>query len=199
MGTGASSIIPIAASHQMRSAVFLDRDGVINEDIGTWVKSWDEFTFLPGVFDALRRLNGTSHAVVVVSNQSGVGRGKVQAAAVDEVHRRMQAEISSRAGRLDAIYYCPHHPDDGCQCRKPRPGLLRQAADELNLDLTRCYLIGDAVRDIEAALEAGCLPILVLTGKGREESAHLKKPGFGGIDVVSNLSEAVELVINSRR
>jgi histidinol-phosphate phosphatase family protein len=132
----------------MRSAVFLDRDGVINANRSDYVKSWDEFAFLPGVFEALRRLREGSRTVVVVSNQSAIGRGIAAPAVVDAIHRRMRAEVAEHGGRIDAVFYCPHRPDEGCECRKPRPGLLRRAARELGLDLARSYLVGDAVSDV---------------------------------------------------
>ncbi|HID24181.1 MAG TPA: D-glycero-beta-D-manno-heptose 1,7-bisphosphate 7-phosphatase, partial [Planctomycetaceae bacterium] len=153
----------------IKPAVFLDRDGVINENRSDYVKGWEEFVFLPGVFEPLRLLAQNHQAIVVVSNQSAVGRGLVSRETVVAIHRRMQAEIQRRGGRVDAIYYCPHHPDAGCDCRKPRPGLLLRAARELSIDLSRSYLIGDAVSDIEAALAVGCTPIFVLTGRGQEQ------------------------------
>jgi D-glycero-D-manno-heptose 1,7-bisphosphate phosphatase len=144
-----------------KPAIFLDRDGVINQNRSDYVKSWEEFEFLPGVLEALRWLAASPYAVVIVSNQSCIGRGLVTKESVDAIHFRMLQVIRRAGGRLDAIYYCPHHPDDGCPCRKPRPGLLIQAADELNLDLAQSWFVGNNQTDLEAALAAGVQPVLV--------------------------------------
>ena len=180
----------------IKPAVFLDRDGVINENRSDYVKGWEEFVFLPGVFEPLRLLAQNHQAIVVVSNQSAVGRGLVSRETVEAIHRRMQAEIQRRGGRVDAIYYCPHHPDAGCDCRKPRPGLLLRAARELSIDLSRSYLIGDAVSDIEAALAVGCTPIFVLTGRGQEQQPLLWKNGYNGVPVVPDLAAAVDWILS---
>lgn len=150
-----------------KPAIFLDRDGVLNRDRPNYVKSWAEFEFLPGALEALRRLTASSYAIVVVSNQSAIGRGVVARENVDEIHFHMVRAIREAGGRIDAIYYCPHGPDDGCGCRKPHPGLLLRAAKELNLDLAASWFIGDSSSDMEAALAAGVHPILVRTGHGR--------------------------------
>jgi len=175
-------------------AVFLDRDGVINENRTDYVKAWDEVCFLPGVFSALARLATSSFRIVLITNQSPIGRGILTAAQVEAINRRLVEEIGARDGRIDAVYYCPHHPDEGCACRKPQPGLLHQAAQDLGLDLAHSYLIGDAMSDIEAALAAGCTPILVLTGRGREQYRLLQRHGFDSIPVVRDLAAAVALV-----
>ena len=149
-----------------KPAIFLDRDGVINRDRLDYVKSWAEFEFLPGVLEALRRLARLPYTIVVLSNQSVIGQGLVSQAVIDDIHVRMQAAIQQTGGRVDAVYYCPHHPHAGCDCRKPRPGLLLRAARELNLDLLASWFIGDDLRDLQAAVAAGVQPILVRTGHG---------------------------------
>jgi len=158
----------------LRKAVFLDRDGVINENQRDYVKSWDEFEFLPGALASLRRLASTPYAIVVVSNQSAINRGLVSRAEVNAINDRMLREIEEAGGRIDGVYICPHRPDEGCSCRKPEPGLLHQAASELDIDLASSYLVGDALCDMQAALTTHCVPLLVLTGRGQEElvSAH---------------------------
>ncbi len=181
----------------MRPAVFLDRDGVIGENRDDYVKSWDEFAFLPGVFAPLRRLAQSPFAVVVISNQSVVGRGLTPAAAVEEIHRRMVAEIALQGGRVDGLYYCPHRPDEGCDCRKPLPGLLWRAAAQLELDLPRSFMIGDARSDVEAALNAGCQPVLVLTGRGREQLADLPPDVRSRCPVLPDLAAAVDYVLRT--
>jgi len=179
----------------MTAAVFLDRDGVINENRDDYVKSWEEIRFLPGVFKALARLSLTTFRIVLVSNQSPIGRGILTEEQVEAINGRLVAEIEAHGGRVDGVYYCPHHPDDQCECRKPQPGLLLQAARELDLDLTQSYLIGDAVSDVEAALAAGCSPILVLTGRGQQQRTLLRRQGVEHVPLAPDLSAAVHLIL----
>lgn len=185
---------PDRGKHLGRAAVFLDRDGVINENRDDYVKGWDEVRFIPGVFDTLARLSLTPFRVVLITNQSPIGRGILAAEQVEAINRRLVAEIEAYGGRVDGVYYCPHHPDDRCACRKPQPGLLHRAAKDLGLDLAHSYLIGDAVSDLAAARAAGCKPILVLTGRGREQQPLLPQAGFDGVPVVRDLVEAVDLI-----
>ncbi len=152
-----------------RPAIFLDRDGVINENRDDYVKSWEEVFFLAGIFPALQRLQQSAYRVVLVTNQSAVGRGIITAQQALAVNRRVVETIEAWGGRIDASYLCQHQPDDGCDCRKPAPGMLLQAARDLNLDLARSYLIGDAMSDLQAAKAAGVQGILVLTGRGLQE------------------------------
>jgi len=176
-------------------AVFLDRDGVINENRDDYVKTWEEVVFLPGVIDALARLACTPFHIVIVTNQSPIGRGILTEEEVKAINRRLVAEIESHGGRVDGVYYCPHHPDDRCECRKPKPGLLYQAARDLELDLTHSYLIGDAVSDIKAALAVGCYPILVTSGRGQRQMLLLQQERDEQISVVQDLAEAVNLIL----
>lgn len=177
-----------------RPAVFIDRDGVINENRSDYVKSWDEFILLPGVIRPLRKLARNHHAVVIVSNQSAIGRGIVSRSRVDDINDRMLDVIHAVGGRVDGVYYCPHHPDEVCECRKPRPGLFLQAAQQLGLDLESSFIIGDALSDVQAALEVGSVPILVLTGRGKEELPKLRAAGYTDIPVVDDLDQAIELM-----
>ena len=179
----------------LRSGVFIDRDGVINVNRSNYVKSWDEFTFEAGVFEALKCLAQTNLAIVIVSNQSAIGRGLVEKDTVEEIHKRMVEVISQNGGRIDAVYYCPHRPEEGCTCRKPRPGLLRQAALELDLDLSRSYFIGDAISDVEAALAAGCMPLFVQTGLGSEQYERLVEKGLDHIRLFPDLMGAVDFIL----
>ena len=133
-------------------AVFLDRDGVINENRPDYVKSWQEIAFLPGVFQSLRRLAQTSYLIIVASNQSAVNRGLVASDTVDDIHGRMREAAELQGGRIDGFFYCPHRPDERCDCRKPKPGLLLLAAQQFSLDLHQCYLVGDSGTDLDAAL-----------------------------------------------
>ena len=175
--------------------MFLDRDGVIIENRSDYVKSWEEVCFLPGALEALRRLSRTEYALVLVTNQSAVGRGVISLEQATEINRRVIAEIGAQGGRVDASYMCPHRPDEGCNCRKPAPGMLLRAAKELGLDLTRSYAIGDAASDIEAAWAAGVRGILVLTGRGREQVTLLKMKGKANCPVVADMGAAVDYIL----
>jgi D-glycero-D-manno-heptose 1,7-bisphosphate phosphatase len=161
-----------------RRAVFLDRDGVINENWPGYVKSWEEMEFLPGALEALRALAQSDFLIVVTTNQSAIGRGLMPPQAVDRIHRLLRETVEGHGGRLDAIYVCPHAPEDGCQCRKPAPGLLLAAAADLGLSLARSYLVGDALSDIQAAQAVSATGILVMTGRGREQ---VKQPPPAGL------------------
>jgi len=183
----------------MRAAVFLDRDGVINENRADYVKSWEEFVFLPHVFEPLRQLAQNGLLTIVVTNQSAINRGLVSPETVETIHRQMCEAVSRNGGRIDAVLTCPHRPDENCRCRKPEPGLLLQAAERFDLDLPQSYLIGDAPCDIGAGLAVGCRPILVLTGQGRKGLARLKAHGYDGYCVATDLKEAVDLVLDNHR
>ena len=171
-------------------AVFVDRDGVINQNLPDYVGSWEAFRFLPGACEAMRRLNDAGWPVIVVTNQSGIGRGVLTAESVDEIHRRMRSAIEDAGGRLAAVMLCPHHPDDGCGCRKPAPGLLRDAAGELAIDLPRSWMVGDHPTDAAAARAAGCRPLLVRSGRGLADEL-----AADGAPVVPDLAAAVDVIL----
>lgn len=154
------------------STIFLDRDGVINENRSDYVKSWSEFCFLPGSKEAIVMLTRAGYRIIVCTNQAGIARGSLSEETVEDIHRRMVAEIAKEGGIIERIYYCPHGKDENCFCRKPRPGMLLSARDELGIDLHDALFIGDSISDVHAALAAGVHPILVLTGLGME---HLRK------------------------
>lgn len=143
------------------AAIFLDRDGVINRRRLDHVKSWAEFEFLPEALEGLREINRMRAPVVMVTNQSAVGRGLLSEADLGVIHKRMLSEISAAGGRIDAIYTCLHAPSDGCDCRKPAPGLLYRATAELGLRIESSVMIGDSVSDVQAARAAGCTPVLL--------------------------------------
>ncbi len=186
-------------SRTMQPAVFLDRDGVINENRADYVRTWEQVVFLPGVFDALRVLADNDFAVVVVTNQSAVGRGIMAAETLQGIHDRIAQRIAQEGGRVDAIYACPHRPDEGCSCRKPQPGMLLQAAADLDIDLAASYLVGDAVTDMEAALAAGCHPVMVRTGRGVAQLAKLEAKKLTGVEVFDDLGQAVAWILDGRR
>jgi histidinol-phosphate phosphatase family protein len=151
-----------------RPAVFLDRDGVLNENRDAYVRSWEEFAFLPGTFAALRGLNSLDVPVIVITNQAGVGRGLIPEQHVEDIHQRMSVEIARHGARIEQIYWCPHTYQDDCACRKPKPGMLLRAAEQLGIDLASSVFVGDAETDVEAGKRAGCRTVLVLTGRGRD-------------------------------
>jgi D-glycero-D-manno-heptose 1,7-bisphosphate phosphatase len=153
-----------------RQAVFLDRDGVINVENGEYICRSEELCILAGVLEAVAALTRAGWAVVVFTNQSGVGRGYMSADALDAVHDYLRCAVAKSGGQLTAIYACPHHPEAGCECRKPKPGMLLQAAREHNIDLTHSYAVGDTPRDIAAGRAAGCQTVLVLSGHTHEYS-----------------------------
>jgi D-glycero-D-manno-heptose 1,7-bisphosphate phosphatase len=156
-------------SKQSRGAVFLDRDGVINVDRRDYVKSWAEFKFLPQVFEALRLLRKHNLRVVVVTNQSAVHRGLMSISTLREIHEKMLRAIEKRGGRIEAIYFCPHRPDEKCKCRKPKPGMVLKAVKDLKIDLSRSYLVGDSRKDVELAQSVGtkCIRITARSSRGR--------------------------------
>lgn len=174
-----------------KAAVFLDRDGVINRDRPDYVKSWEEFEFLPGVLEAFRVLASGPRQIVVVSNQSCIGRGLVSRETVEEIHARMTEAVRRSGGRIDAVYYCPHRPDEDCPCRKPRPGLILKAARELDIDLAASWMVGDDLKDLETAKAAGVRPVLVRTGHGRDlPEARLARVAYP-FNVFEDLLDAV--------
>ena len=185
------------APRRPRSAVFLDRDGVINENRSDYVRSTEQLHIFPATLPALARLAQSEHAIVIVTNQSAIGRGLVSAETVAQSNHYLLERIHAAGCRIDALYLCPHAPDDACECRKPRPGLLLQAGSELQLDLTRSWLIGDAISDLQAAIASGVRPILVGTGRGKEASLQLASEGLANISFLPDLVEAVEHVLAS--
>ncbi len=178
-----------------RPAILLDRDGVINCNRPDYVKSWSEFEFLPGAVEALQRLSQLGWPVVVVTNQSVVGRGLVDHRTVEEIHAQMVAAVCGAGGRIDDVLYCPHGPEDKCACRKPRPGLLLLASVRLGLDLSRSFMIGDAESDVLAAQTVGCRPVLVKTGRGAGHMGLLRQSNTLGYYLADDLSDAVDWIL----
>jgi D-glycero-D-manno-heptose 1,7-bisphosphate phosphatase len=161
------------------AAVFLDRDGTINEEIG-YIDRLENLRLIPGAAEAIRLINASGMKTVVVTNQSGVARGIITESFVAETHARLGEMLRVEEASLDGIYFCPHHPTEGrgnylqeCECRKPSPGLLLRAAAELHLDPARSYMVGDTLKDIEAGARAGAQGILVRTGYGEKAVAEL--------------------------
>jgi D-glycero-D-manno-heptose 1,7-bisphosphate phosphatase len=175
--------------------VFLDRDGVINENRHDHVKSWDEFHFIPGTLAAIRMLRESGYQVFVVTNQAAVGRGILSQAILEDIHARMQAQIQKAGGKVLDIRYCPHLPTEDCVCRKPQPGMLLDLAHSWHVDLNKAYLVGDALTDIEAAQTAGCRSVLVKTGRGQEQIEQLPFAACQPSHIVANLFEAVTWIL----
>ncbi len=146
--------------------VILDRDGTINIDSDEYVKTADEWQPLPGALEAIARLNHAGWHVVVATNQSGLGRGLYDIGALNAMHAKMHKLLAAVGGRVDAVFFCPHAPEDACQCRKPAPGLFEQIGERLGVDLADVPTVGDSARDLQAGASVGCEPHLVLTGKG---------------------------------
>lgn len=155
--------------------VVLDRDGVINRDSPDFIRSPAEWQPLPGSLAAIASLSAAGIPVVVASNQSGVGRGLFDLATLAAIHARMTTAVREAGGELAGIFFCPHHPDEGCDCRKPRPGLLRRIERELNCRLSGQPAIGDSLRDLEAAAAVGARPVLVRTGNGAGCEAEARR------------------------
>ncbi len=178
-----------------RRAVFIDRDGVICRNRDDYVKSWDEFVFLPGVLEGLAKLARTDLYIVIVTNQSAINRGIVPAETVEDINARMVLAIEEAGGRIDRVMYCPHRPDERCACRKPQAGMLLMAAKDLGLDLAHSYLIGDAESDMQAGWAVGCHRYLVLTGRGRRQL--LRRLIRGKLDFVVkwDLKAAVNVIL----
>ena len=150
--------------------VILDRDGVINKnppDRG-YVCNWNDFTFLPNALEAIRDLTQDGYHIFVATNQAGIGKGIFTKQQLSNIHHQMLEEIEEEGGQIYNIYYCPHHPDAGCECRKPKPGMLLQAAQEHDFEVSNSFFIGDSFTDMQAARSADASPILVLTGHGRK-------------------------------
>lgn len=171
--------------------VLLDRDGVINHDSDDFIKSPEEWLPIEGSLEAIALLNEHGYKVVVVTNQSGVARGLFDTATLEKIHAKMQRMTEQKGGKIDAIYFCPHGPDDGCNCRKPKPGLLESFATEHHASLIGMAVIGDSLRDLQSAQAVGASPILVKTGKGRKtlhENPNLNIPVF------ENLYDAAKFI-----
>ena len=174
-------------------AIFLDRDGVLNENRANYVKTWQEFVWLPGSLDALAALALPDRPIIVVTNQSMVGRGLVSNSTLDDIHARMLQQASSHGGRIDAVYACLHTPSDACSCRKPLPGLLHRAARDHEIDLADSVFIGDAFTDYQAATAAGVPYVQVRSGKGAADAQRVAAADQQ-VPIVANLHAAVPLL-----
>lgn len=166
--------------------VVLDRDGTINYDSDQYIKSPSEWKPIPGSLEAIARLTQRGWRCVVATNQSGIARGLFDMATLNAIHTEMHRAVGQAGGRIDAIFFCPHAADSNCECRKPKPGLLREIASRFDIELKGVPMIGDSLRDVEAAAAVGAQPYLVLTGKGRQtrDAGGLPK----GTEIVADLA-----------
>lgn len=167
----------------------LDRDGVINHDSDAYIKSPEEWIAYPGSLTAIKQLNDAGNTVVVATNQSGVGRGYYDLATLEKIHAKMHAALATVGAHVDGVYFCPHAPNDGCTCRKPRPGLLHQIQKKYPDDFDHACMIGDSMSDLNAAVAANITPILVKTGKGTRTLKHPDRPE--NVAVFDHLADAV--------
>ncbi len=182
-------------------AVFLDRDGNINRDVG-YPHSYDQIEIYPYSFEAVRKINRAGLLAVIITNQSGIGRGLIKEPELWDIHARLQRDFAARRALFNGIYYCPHYIssrnpryDKDCRCRKPYPGMARQAASDLGIDLPRSYMVGDKVEDIQFGLNIQAKPVLVLTGYGRKSQARLSELGIAPAHVAQNLLDAVNWIL----
>lgn len=187
----------------MTPAVFFDRDGSINEDIG-YVSRPEDLVVYPWAAEAIRLVNESGMKAIVITNQSGIARGMYTEETLRQIHERLQEEVARKGARIDAFYYCPHHPNIGesqyrqiCSCRKPLPGMLQQAAREHDIDISRSYVIGDKSSDLNAASNAGAKGVLVLTGYGRETYGDSRRWPCEPLFVAQDLLEAVTLILDT--
>jgi D-glycero-D-manno-heptose 1,7-bisphosphate phosphatase len=181
----------------IRHTVFLDRDGVINEDSPDYIKSWEEFRFIPGSLEAIAEFSRRGYRVLVVSNQSGVGRGLIPATTLEQMHENLAAASEAAGGHIDGFFFCPHRPEENCPCRKPRTGLILQACQRHGIDLSCAAMVGDSAKDIITARRAGCaLAVLVRTGDIATAQAALSAEGIRPDHVADNLKTAAEWIVD---
>lgn len=170
--------------------IILDRDGVINQDSDNFIRSVEEFIPLPGSLEAIARLNHAGYQVAVATNQSGIGRGLFDLVTLNAMHDKLRRLLAAHGGRIEMIAFCPHTPDEGCACRKPRPGMYLEIAQRMDLSLKGVPVVGDSLRDLQAAQAVAAKPILVRTGKG--ERTLGKGEGLNDIPVFDDLAAVVE-------
>lgn len=181
---------------EKNKAVFLDRDGIINRkpSDGDYVKTWEEFDFLPGVNEAIKKLKDNGFLIVIVTNQRGIAKGLMTKKDLDKIHRMMKKELEKGNAHIDKIYYCPHDLSEKCKCRKPEPGMLKRAASDLKIDLKNSWMIGDSESDIRAGKKAGCRTIIIIDKKPEGNKHYIRnKADYKA----SSLSESVQIILNN--
>lgn len=177
--------------------VILDRDGVINYDSEEYIKSPEEWLPIPGSLDAIAQLNRAGFRVLIATNQSGVARGLYDIETLDQIHEKLLRELAAVGGYVEEIFFCPHHPDEHCHCRKPKPGLLFNIQEKYAVPLTETFFIGDSYVDVAAAQVAGCHPLLVMTGKGRYSLERY--PELLHIPQFEDLAHAAQFVMSRQK
>lgn len=177
--------------------IVLDRDGVINEDSDAYIKSPDEWLPVPGSLEAIARLSQHGYTIAVATNQSGLARGLFDGEVLAAIHHKMCSMVEEEGGVIDGVFFCPHGPDEGCDCRKPATGLLRQVENEFQCVLPGSYFIGDSIKDLQAAISYGMHPILVRSGKGAGSEALLDENGLGDVPVFDDLLSATKQLVLS--
>jgi len=189
----------------MKTAVFLDRDGTLSVDVG-YPSRYDQISIYPESYEAVRKLNQAGLLAVVVTNQSAVGRGLLNEDGLNEIHNRLRASFAGRGARLDAVYFCPHYAQSAdpryrkeCDCRKPNPGLALRAAAELEIELSQSYMIGDKAEDILFGMNIRAVPVLVLTGMGRESLAKLREQGIEPAHVAETILAAADWILDREK
>ena len=182
----------------MFPAIFLDRDGVLIENRSDYIREWSQVKIFPEAIHALSNLAVRNYKVVIVTNQSAVGRGLISLDTAKVINHRLINLIQQLGGHVDSVYMCPHKPDDGCSCRKPKPGLLLQAAKDLSLDLQRSWMIGDAWSDVRAGQTAGVhQTILVKTGRGRAQLSQFRPDNISNNLVTEDLAQALNVIVTT--
>jgi len=177
--------------------IILDRDGVINHDSDHYIKAPEEFHPIAGSLEAIAKLNKAGYRVLVVTNQSGIARGLYDHQTLVKIHEKLMKNLSAVGGAIEEIFFCPHHPSEGCDCRKPKPGLFNQIKEKYHVNLADTYFVGDKMTDIDVAELVGCKPMLLLTGRGTET---LKKhPKLESVAHFDNLAQAVEFILSSEK
>ncbi len=187
----------ISEDESERKVVFLDRDGVINRDSAEYIKSWSEFEFLPGSLEAIRRLTLRGFTTIVITNQSVINRNMTSRTGLEYMHTMMKTAVRAHGGEIKDIFFCPHIPEDRCDCRKPKPGLIYQARHKYQVDLAAAVMVGDSAKDIECARNAGCgHAVLVHTGKGAAAESILKAKKIFPDYVARDLLDAVDWILS---
>jgi D-glycero-D-manno-heptose 1,7-bisphosphate phosphatase len=176
--------------------IILDRDGVINYDSDKYIKSPDEWIPIPGSLEAVAYLNRAGFRVLIATNQSGIARGYYDVDTLDQIHEKLISELAAVGGYIEEIFFCPHHPDDHCQCRKPKPGLFHRMQEKYPIQFSETFFIGDSYVDIQVARTVGCRPILVRSGNGqRVIETH---SDISSIPNFANLADAAEYVVSNK-
>lgn len=181
--------------------IILDRDGVINEESAEFIKTADEWLPIKGSLEAIGQLSQAGYDIVIITNQSGIGRGLISADMLGQIHVRMLDYVHQHGGKIQSILFCPHLPDDNCDCRKPKAGLYKELADRLNLGFSGTYSIGDSLRDLQAAHAAGASPVLVKTGNGKKTLKALKDDDnaeLADVPVFDNLAKFTDALLNDK-